>query len=166
MVDRYPLEPLLRMMGCSLSKAQHELGLGGPEYKRYREEGMSREVAERKALKAGFHPYEVWSGMADDDLASDRARRALHQRRWYRNATPEVKARVLASARRYKRSTARAQSLYHRRYRQANAERIALRQARWYRENRVQVLARQREYDRTHSAEINARKRARRKDAA
>lgn len=64
---RYPLEPLLAMMRCTLSQAQKELGIGGPEYRKYRAEGMTREVAERKADKAGFHVYEVWPEMVTED---------------------------------------------------------------------------------------------------
>lgn len=63
----YSIEPLLEAANLSMSQAAQVLGIGGPEYRRYRDDGMSREVAERKALKAGFHPYELWPDMADHD---------------------------------------------------------------------------------------------------
>jgi hypothetical protein len=145
----YPVQPLLQMMGCTLSEAQKTLGIGGDQYRRFQEEGLRREVAERKALKAGFHPYEVWPELADDDYDTTyRAKERRYQRNWYRNASPEVKARLLESARRYKRSSARAISLYNRRYREQNKERIAARQREHYLANRERILARQREYDR------------------
>lgn len=70
MVERrtYPIEPLLEATGMTMSQLAQALGIGGPEYRRYRDEGMTRDVAERKALKAGLHPYEVWLDMADNDL--------------------------------------------------------------------------------------------------
>ena len=154
---RYPLEPLLAAMGCTLSAAAPILGLGGPEYRKYRDLGMNRDTAERKANKAGFHVYEVWPEMVEHDLASadeaERERRRRYNRNWYRNADPEVKARVLASARRYKASAARALSLYNRRYREQNRERMAARQREHYLANRERILARQREYDRRKAAE-------------
>lgn len=65
---RYPLAPLAVVMGESVGNLAKLLGIGGPEYQRYKTDGMLRETAERKALKAGFHPYEVWPEMADHDL--------------------------------------------------------------------------------------------------
>lgn len=70
MLRRYPLQPLLDMAGLNASHSVKALGLGGPEYRKYRSEGMAREVAERKALRVGLHPYEVWPDMVEHDLPS------------------------------------------------------------------------------------------------
>ena len=143
---RYPMEPLLEATGWTLSQAAQQLGIGGPEYRRYADEGMSREVAERKALKAGFHPYEVWPNMADDDAddvtvkcaAEDcpvmfippatgpgQKRRLYHDRncqtRWNAKlryqTVPEVRERRKAAAQRYK---AEVRAIAERRQRKAS----------------------------------------------
>lgn len=143
---RYPIEPLLEAMGVSWSQAAQQLGIGGPEYRRYRDEGMTRDTAERKALKAGFHPYEVWPDMADHDAeavtvecAADdcpvrfippptgpgQKRRLYHDRncqtRWNAKVryqtVPEVRERRKEAARRYK---AEARAIVERRQKRAS----------------------------------------------
>lgn len=166
---RYPLDDLIRAMRVSLSQATQQLGVGGPEYRKYRTHGMTRDVAERKALKVGFHPYEVWPEMVEQDYESHLARKRRYQRAWYANASPEVKERALAAARRYKQESRKALSLYSRRYYEQNRDRIAARQREHYLANRERILARQREYDRANRERLAAKRRARlqqRKEAA
>jgi endogenous inhibitor of DNA gyrase (YacG/DUF329 family) len=127
MSRRYPLDALLSAMGMTLSAAQPILGLNGPDWRRYSDEGMTREVADRKAVKAGLHPYEVWPEMADHDLedvsrpcadcgksfivnrdwqrfCSTECRQRLHKRNWARNkyrTDPEYRRRRIEQAARY-----------------------------------------------------------------
>lgn len=158
---RYPLQPLLEAMRCTLSQAAPQLNLNGTYYRRYRDEGMARDTAERLALKAGFHPYEIveWD-MARHDLEdaheADRVKQRRYQRNWYRNASPDVKAKVLEAARRYKRENSRAIRLYNKQYRERNRDRIAARQREHYQQNRDRILARQRDYDARRRAERKA----------
>lgn len=65
----YEVAPLAARMGMTEHAACITLGISGSTEQQYRGAGMSREVAERRALKAGFHPYEVWPSMLDDDIA-------------------------------------------------------------------------------------------------
>lgn len=171
---RYPLEPLLAALGKTLSGAQHELGIGGPEYRRYRDEGMSRDVAERKAMKAGLHPYEVWHDMADHD-ADDLTReceadgcdrsfmphpRGGGRRRFCSNAcwerdrrareTPEEREARLAARRDYYRRN-RERILAEvsvDRLHPSIAERKRRYRRAYYQANRERELERQRRYDR------------------
>lgn len=61
-MTKYPFHPLAAAMRLSESQACKTLN---SNY-RYVYDGMSLEVAERLALKAGFHPFEVWPVMAHD----------------------------------------------------------------------------------------------------
>lgn len=132
---RYPLEPLLQAMGMTLSQAAGPLNLNGRYYKKYREEGVTRETAERMAHKAGFHPYEIveWD-MARHDIEQDemecsaddctatflpkpnqrfcsyRCARRMRQRR-YRAAHPEQQEKDRVRARRYHVETPKYQRL-------------------------------------------------------
>lgn len=139
MVERrtYPIEPLLEATGMTMSQLAQALGIGGPEYRRYRQDGMSRDVAERKALKAGFHPYEVWPEMVEDDLpmcdaedcdqryvprpnqrfCSTRCARRVKQRR-YRASHPEQQEKDRERARRYHAETPQYQRLRKAQWRQ------------------------------------------------
>lgn len=66
----YDFESLRASYGKGIEATMRACKIGGAQYQKYRDEGMSREVAERMALKLGFHPYEVWPHMVDDDVAA------------------------------------------------------------------------------------------------
>jgi hypothetical protein len=68
MRHRYSLHDLCVAAGITIGEAPRVLAFGGAEYARWRDEGMTREVAERKALKVGLPPYSVWPEMVDHDL--------------------------------------------------------------------------------------------------
>lgn len=65
---RYPLQPLLDAGGLSLARAARQLGTSGSSLKRFAAEGMDRDAAERLALRAGLHPYEIFTDMLEHDL--------------------------------------------------------------------------------------------------
>ena len=67
MNETYSVGPLAALMHLSENTACDQLGITGSTKQQYRQHGMSREVAERRALQAGFHPYEVWPDMAHHD---------------------------------------------------------------------------------------------------
>lgn len=65
----YPLEPLAQAMGMRVdNKMLLLLRVSGSDYQRYRDVGMSRYVADRLAVRAGFHPYEIWPEMIVEDF--------------------------------------------------------------------------------------------------
>lgn len=172
-VRKYPIEPLLVAMGMTLAQASPILDIGGPEYRRYRDQGMTRETAERKANKAGRHVYEVWAEMVEHDVedteAADEARRErrrVRDRKRYAK-DPAFRERKRASARKHYAESKRAITLKKRLYRQAHPSQAAIRAAAWRRENqgtaperrrarylanRERELARQRDYDRAKAA--------------
>lgn len=65
---RYRLQPLAQMAGMTDREALLALKVSGTTYQKYRDEGLSRDVADRMAERLGFHPYEVWPDMVEDDL--------------------------------------------------------------------------------------------------
>lgn len=156
-VIRYPLAPLLAAMGCTLSQAQNTLGLGGPEYRKYRDEGMARDVAERKANRAGYHVYEIWPEAVEHDLAEAeeadderRLRKNAQQREYYRRH----RERALAAQRERDRQDADVKRRAAAAWRRRNKERQAAYKRAYYEANAERIREQQREYER------NRRKRA------
>jgi ribosomal protein S27AE len=163
-------------MDMSLHRACKRLGIRGSTVVEYRDRGMSDYVAERLALKAGLHPYEVWPEMADARVqelersceecgASFVPTRAGHrycstrcgQRVWNRAyqrrrywSDPEYRARRIEKRREDKRTMSPAVR------RVENA-----RSARWARENRERHNASNRAWYEANRDTINARRRAR-----
>lgn len=70
MTHRYPLDPLFALMGETPHAACKILRLAGRTQKEYRRDGVTAKVADRMAVRAGFHPYEVWPEMVDHDIAA------------------------------------------------------------------------------------------------
>lgn len=153
MTRRYPWAPLAAAMGMASSSAAHLLGVGGSTWTDYRERGLTPRVADRLAVKAGFHPSEVWPSWAqdaeEDRLAADEAareRKRARDRRYQqrRRQDPAARARNVDYLRGYRATYAS----------QLNAERN-----RRYWANRAAELERQHRYDATVRA-------ARRRSAA
>lgn len=68
-MKRYPLGPLAALMGVSLHACAKSLGVSGSTFQKYRDEGMLERSAERLAVRAGWHPAEVWGDWLDDQIA-------------------------------------------------------------------------------------------------
>jgi len=47
-------------MAVEIGVACEVLHISGMTYKRYREKGLTDELADRLAVRAGYHPAEVW----------------------------------------------------------------------------------------------------------
>lgn len=62
---RYPFALLAEAMGCTEAQAARQLGLSGSTEWRYRSDGLTEKVADRLAVKAGFHAFVVWPEMLD-----------------------------------------------------------------------------------------------------
>jgi hypothetical protein len=76
--QRYPFGPLERLLRVRIGPLVHEgrdqvaspinavadvLGVDQAQVHRWRRNGLMDHVADRCAVKAGFHPYEVWPEM-------------------------------------------------------------------------------------------------------
>lgn len=66
---RYPFDALARKMGVSPNQAGKQLGLSGSTLQDMQRRGLSDDQCERWALRAGFHPFEVWPELIDDRIA-------------------------------------------------------------------------------------------------
>ena len=67
-MGRYPLEPLADAMGITVHKACTRLRVTGATYQEYRDRGLTPMVADRLAIKAGFHPGLIWPQWVTDAL--------------------------------------------------------------------------------------------------
>lgn len=69
---RYPLAPLIEAV-AGTGETDHSvlarLGVSGSTAKKYRAEGVLERTADRLAVRAGLHPFEVWPELVDDALA-------------------------------------------------------------------------------------------------
>lgn len=123
MSERFPFDALAEAMRMTPAAAAWHLGISGAtEHKRYREGGLSRVVADRLAVKAGFHPASVWPEWMESSIEDVRARKREANRRW--RAKPEVRARLAAKRRAYYREVREYELARQRRYDEANRERI------------------------------------------
>lgn len=150
MPERYPFAPLAAAMGLTEHAAAVALGLSGSTQQDYRRRGVTEQVADRLAVRAGLVPYEVWPSMLDDAVdAAEQAEEERRERRRRQRRESYYRHREAINARR------RAQ-------RAANPERARAvdrsyyswqqRRAK-YLKNRDHYLERQREYDRRRAAE-------------
>lgn len=145
----YPFVRLAEAMGATEAAASRALGLSGSTMQHYRTHGVSEKVADRLAVKAGLHPFEVWPEMVEIELGkimSDRAKKVnAAERRRYRT-NPQKRARRLEMSARWRteyRDYKRAQDAYY--YKQ-HAERERARRRARYAANREQEKARMRAY--------------------
>jgi hypothetical protein len=137
---RYPFAPLAAAMGMTPAEAARSQGISGSTWKQYRDEGMSRDVADRRAVRAGFHPWTVWPEMAEHDMAAaDALEEELRERR---------RAQLTAATRRYRQRHPHVRA-YNRERRRAYYEQASeyekARERRRYWENRDAILERKRE---------------------
>lgn len=66
---RYPFQPLADAVGLSLHKTCDLLNVSGSTAQEYRKRGVTATVADRLAVRAGFHPSAVWETWHEDELA-------------------------------------------------------------------------------------------------
>lgn len=71
---RYDFGRLARVMGLSEYAAGVALGIDESSLTLYRRVGMTELAADRIAVRAGFHPWNVWPEMVEHAIAWDRAR--------------------------------------------------------------------------------------------
>lgn len=154
-MTRYPFAPLAALMGCTEASAARRLNISGRTEQEYRREGMSEKVADRMAVRAGYHPFEVWPEMAEynyidyKDAALGRAKK--------RQRTVYLKDANLRSARR---TTRRAYYETCGDYERAQQRRRYWADPEKARARRRERYARNREAEKARQAEYRARKRA------
>jgi hypothetical protein len=79
---RYSLHPLADAVGVELPGLARILNVSGSTWQKYRDEGVTEKVADRAAVKCGFHPFMIWPEMADhnfDDFAKKCAADDCHE---------------------------------------------------------------------------------------
>lgn len=103
---RYPLEPLARAAGRTVSAILKEHGVGGSCYQDWIERGVAEPTADALAVRYGHHPFDIWPEMLDHNLADaeapeadywalpDKARRRKFERD--RKASARAQARAQA----------------------------------------------------------------------
>lgn len=123
---RYPLDALVAVSGLSEAALARLVRLSGTTLKNARENGLREDAADRYAVRAGFHPAEVWTDWSTVEIVADDAvphehgtcgecgrgfipRRADH--RWC-----SKRCRNLASSRAWKQRNAEANRLARRAY--------------------------------------------------
>ena len=73
----YPFSALLDRLGNpTVGPGSRTLGISGESFKRYQANGLTAEQADRLAVRAGFHPLEVWPDWELDEFAG------RHGRKW------------------------------------------------------------------------------------
>lgn len=70
---RYEFAALARAMGLNEAQAAKRLGVSGHSESDYRSVGMSELVADRLAVRAGFHPFTIWPEMALHNLEPEQS---------------------------------------------------------------------------------------------
>jgi len=120
MTRRYPLSALAELERLSEHALCARLGVSGSTMQEYRQRGVTLDVAERLALKAGRHPFEVWPSMPEDRRREQWA--AAKRRQWA--ADPDYRAQRAAYMREYRQEAARALAAQKRAWTEANRERV------------------------------------------
>lgn len=169
---RYPFADLAAAMSQSEHQAAVRLGLSGSTEQEYRRRGMTERVADRLAVKAGLHPFEVWPEMLaqfmsdlaqfDDDTKNkkDERRRASWRRyaaKRRQERPEEMRARDAAY---YAECAEYVKARARRRY-QADVERQRAARRERYARNREAELERQRGYYAANAERLRAAERVR-----
>jgi len=103
----YPISDLVKLMGVSDDRARIVLGVSGDSWHRFVDRGLSEAQAERFAVRAGFHPFEVWPAMADARVSEaeaveqarvERRRRASREHAARKRAADPDKAKAVRRA--------------------------------------------------------------------
>lgn len=145
-MTRYPLGPLLELMHePSPTAAARRLRLSGGSLSRYLKTGMREDTAEMLAIRAGFHPYNVWPELADEQCAAVTVTcRECPARfvpkphaRFARYCSKRCQQRAWARARRATSEGAEANRAARRRYYAANGDYERARERRAYRSRRA-----------------------------
>jgi hypothetical protein len=188
---RYPIEPLLKATGLSMTAVLGGKGarrVNGEQWRAIRDHGLTLRMADELACTHDLLPREVWPSWDDDQLA-DVSKPCAHcgelfvptrkghkfctqrcgwnhrdqPRRRQRYATdPEYRERRLAKRRRqYAESSGRAERAKARARYKAKREQVLARQAAYRAANRERIRAQQAEYRKANADTLAAKRRAR-----
>lgn len=121
---RYAFDTLAEAAGMEPHLLAAHLGISGSTWKKYRSEGMSEVVADRRAAQCGFVAWQVWPEMLEHAIADEaerrRAKKAEYQRRYYARHAEQMRERN----RRYWAETVEYQRKRKQRFYRDNAERL------------------------------------------
>lgn len=117
---RYPFAPLAEAMRKTQHAACVTLGVSGSTEQDYRRRGVTLEVAERLAMRAGMHPFEVWPDMPEDRRRDQWA--AYARKRWATDSG--YRERRAEYMREYRANAARAIAAQKRAWAEANRDRL------------------------------------------
>jgi hypothetical protein len=70
-MTRFRVAPLAAKMGVSPTSALVRLNVSSKSYKPWIANGMSWWVADRLAVRAGYHPAEIWDDWFDTDETTE-----------------------------------------------------------------------------------------------
>jgi hypothetical protein len=128
----YPFAPLAALMGLSEHQAAMRLGISGSTEQRYRREGMSEKVADRLAVRAHLHPFEVWPEMIEhtavDLEAAELVAMERRRKRWRDNKRAQRlrdPENLDVQKRLYRQDATRAIAVYKAQWNRQNADRVA-----------------------------------------
>lgn len=161
---RYPFADLANAMGLSENAACRALNVSGSTQQDYRSRGLSERVADRLAVKAGLHPFEVWPDMIAEANAEcaecgasfvptrkghvycggNCSRRRLARIKY--QSDPEHRERHLEGVRVYRAESRRARLLKQRVKYEQNADLMREKRRERYARNRDAEMARQAAY--------------------
>lgn len=93
-LPRYSLAPLVALSGLSGKRFIVAFRVSGTDYSK----GVSRHRADRLAVRAGFHPYEIWPEMIVEDFDAADVRDAelaeMYERKLQKNRARARRTRV------------------------------------------------------------------------
>lgn len=154
MSRRYPLRALVVASGLTEAALGRRVGLSGSTLKHVRVNGLAERSADRYAVRAGLHPFEVWPEMVEhhqadatvECAAGDCSVRFIPTRKSHRYHS------TTCFQREYKRERYRtryatdpefraAELERSRRQRETNAQARKVKHAAWYQRNRTRILA-------------------------
>lgn len=100
---KYPFAPLAKAMCMTEAQACRELGISGSTQQEYRSVGMSEKVADRMAVKAGLHAFDIWPEMVEHAIADEleARRRASRERKRRQRRNEAVRQRESERQKRY-----------------------------------------------------------------
>lgn len=165
---RYPLQPLIDILGMSEAAMARRVGLSGSSLVKARTLGFTEAAADRYAVRAGFVPWMVWPEWLDDAIAdvsvvcaaedcdvtfipsrkghrccSDRCSKLHHKRTRYRD-DPEFAESVRQRRRAHYEECVEYERAASRLNHQRNRDRRLEGMRAYYRENAEELKAKQR----------------------
>lgn len=147
---RWPLQPFLDATGWSMTRIREVAPCNGVEYRRRRTEGVTEATADRLAIAAHLHPWEIWPEIehlaeipcaeCNEGFVPFRKNHLHCSKRCYQRAYKREKYRRLYATDPAFRAAELERS---RAKREAAPKATKIKKAAYYRRNRERILAQQ-----------------------